>query len=214
MSQVGRVAALFACLVAPFTLNAGTAKQFVISKDPQAMAIAQTALAAMGGASALLFYQDAQASGTFTVYATSPASTYSITLKCKGTQETRVELQMPSGTNVRIVNTGQGVIEKPDGTVRHLTANNTFAERVNHIPLLSILGQYQNSSVSVQYQGTALVNGQSTSVVAVSLIPNTDPNQGPIFASMTQSLFYVDQVSELIDKIQYTNYDENDSNKT
>jgi len=194
--------------------NAGTAKQSVIPKDAQAMTAAQSALAAMGGASALLAYQDAQASGTITIYATNPAVVYPITLKCKGTQETRVELQKPAGTTVRIVNTGQGVIERPNGTVVHLMMNNTLAERVNHIPLLSILGEYMNGNISVQYQGTAQVNSQNTSVVAVSYVPTTDPVNGPLFTSTTQTLFYVDQATGLIDKIQCASYAESDSSST
>jgi len=214
MARVRITTTLLFCLLTAVSTSAGTANLFVITKDPQAISIAQSALAAMGGASALLSYQDSEASGTFTVYATNPAVSYPITLKCKGMRETRVELQLPKGTNVRIVNTGRGVIERPDGTVRHLTMNNTIAERVNHIPRLSILNEYLNSNISVQYQGTAQVNGRKTSVVAVRYVPTTDPSQGPIFAAMTQSVFYVDQSSGLIDKIQYSKYDENNSNNT
>src|SRR5947208_10335741 len=86
----------FFCIVP--RLNAATKQQFTITKNPQAIAIAQKALAAMGGAQALLAYQDSQATGTYTVYGGLTPTTYPITLKCKGTQETRVELQKPSGT--------------------------------------------------------------------------------------------------------------------
>ena len=200
----------FVC-IAP-RLNAATKQQFTITKNPQAIAIAQKALAAMGGAQALLAYQDSQATGTYTVYGGLTPTTYPITLKCKGTQETRVELQKPSGTTVRVVNQGQGAITRPDGTVIHLLMNNTLAERVNHIPLLSILAEYQNGTISIQYQGTSQVSGQAADVVAVSLVPTTDAIQGPLFASMTQTIFYVDQTTGLIDKIQFTNYAENDPN--
>jgi hypothetical protein len=193
-------------------LNAATTQQFTITKDPQAIAVAQKALAAMGGAQALLAYQDSQATGNYTVYGGLTPTTYPITLKCKGTQETRVELQKPSGTAVRVVNQGQGAISRPDGSVIHLLMNNTLAERVNHIPLLSILAEYQNGNISIQYQGTAAVGGQTADVVAVSLVPTTDAIQGPLFAATTQTMFYVDQTTGLIDKIQFTNYAENDPN--
>lgn len=39
-------------------------------------------------------------------------------MKSKGTHETRVEIQMPSGTNIRIMNQGQAAIEQPGGTVQ------------------------------------------------------------------------------------------------
>jgi len=194
------------------TADAGTAKQFVVVKDPQAVTVTQTALAAMGGTLALSSYQDSQASGTVTIYGGGSSTTFPVTLKCKGTRETRAELQKPNGSNVRIVNQGQGAIQRADGTVVHLAMNNTIAERVNHIPLLSILGEYQNGNISVLYEGTAQVNGGTASVIAVSLVPTTDPADGPLFASMTKTLFYINQVTGLIDKIQSTNYDEKSSN--
>jgi hypothetical protein len=194
--------------------NAGTTKQFVVSKDAQAVTIAQMTLGAMGGTSALLGYQDGQATGSLTVYAGNQAATYPVVLECKGTQETRVEIQKPTGTNVRIVNQGQGVIEKSNGTVVHLMMNNTLAERVGHIPILSILGEYLSTNVSLQYQGTAQVGGQNANIIAVSYVPTTDPVQGPIFAAMTQTLFYIDQATGLVDKIQYSNWDESNASSS
>ncbi len=211
-SQRGSLAILIVLNMTAFAVAAGT--QLTITKDPQAVAVAQTALTAMGGVQALLSYQDSQAAGTVTVYGGSTPVSYPITLKCKGTQETRVEVQKPSGTSVRIVNQGQGVIERPDGTVIHLLMNNTLAERVNHIPLLSILGESQNGNIQLLYQGVTQVNGQNTDSIAVSLVPTTDPVQGPIYASMTQSLFFIDQTTGLVDKIQFTNYAENDPTNT
>ncbi len=188
--------------------------QFTITKDPQAVAVAEKALAAMGGVQALLSYQDSQATGTLTLYGGSAPVAYPITLKCKGTQKTRVEVQKSDGTNVRIMNQGQAVVEKSDGTVVKLVTNNTLAERVNHIPLLSILGEYQGGSIQVQYLGVTRINGQNTDIIGISLVPTTDPVQGPIYASMTQTLFFVDQQTSLIDKVQYTNYAENNLSST
>ncbi len=195
-------------------LQAGTTAQFTITKDPQALVIVQKALAAMGGSQALLAYQDSLATGTLTTYAGGNQFKYPITLKCKGTQETRVEVLKPEGTNIRILNQGVAAIQRPDGTIRNLLTNNTVAERVNHIPLLSILADYQNADISVQYLGTAQVSGQTADIVAVSFIPTADPTQGPIYASMTQTLFFVDQATGVVDKIQYTDYAENDPSST
>jgi outer membrane lipoprotein-sorting protein len=160
----------------------------------------------------LLSYQDSQAIGTMTL---SDGTSYPITIKTKGTQETRVELQKSKGPAVRIVNQGTGVIERPNGSVLWLQTNNTLAEYVHHIPLLSILSDYQNAaSIQLVYQGVTQVNGQNTDAIAVSFVPTTDPVQGPIYASMTQTTFYVDQATGLVDKIQYTNFSENDTTST
>jgi hypothetical protein len=142
-------------LSAPRTTLAqdGPAQQATNSKDPQAVAIAAKALAAMG-AQALPSYQDTVATGTLTVYVNGLSVKYPITIKCKGMQETRVEVGMEKGINVRIMNAGKAVIQRPDGTIRVLSSNNTIAERVNHIPLLSILAEYDSTNVSLQYVGS------------------------------------------------------------
>jgi hypothetical protein len=208
MRSLAVVAVSLFCVLAQTIAGAGTTKQFVIAKDSQAIIIVQTAIAAMGGASADMAYQDSQASGTLTVHATNPPTTFPITLKCKGTQETRAELEKPDGTNVRIVNQGKGTIQRANGKVIQLSMKNTIAERVSYIPLLSILGEYLNANVSAQYQGIAWVSGHNTSVVAVSYVPTTNVADGPRLQSITRTLFYIDQVTSLVDKIQYSSWDE------
>jgi hypothetical protein len=194
-------------------LDAGTTnQQFTVVKDPQAVAVIQTAITAMGGAQALLNYQDSVANGTLTKSVGSNPVSFPIVLMSKGRQETRVELQRANGMSVRIVNQGQGAIQRADGTVVHLSMNNTLAERVNHVPLLSILADYQDGKIALAYRGSAQVNGQTTDVVAISFVPTNDPVQGPLFSKMTETLFYVDQTTSLIDKIQYRNNDEGSSN--
>lgn len=210
-------ATLFAFLVSPVFVQANTGKaqtQYKITKDVQAMAVAATAFTVLGGTQALLTYQDSLATGTLTVYWTKSPVSYPITLMCKGTQETRTELQLPKGTNVRILNQGQAALQRPDGTVVHLLMNNTIAERVTHIPLLTIISEYLNANTSVKYQGTAQVNGQNADVVTISLVPTTDPVQGPQYDSMTQTTFYLDQSTGFLDKIQYSSFGENDPNST
>jgi hypothetical protein len=134
MRPIGIAALFLASILTTMTLNAGAGKQapqpFKVTKDAQAMTVAATAFTAMGGTQAFLTYQDALASGTYTSYLGGTPSSYPIVFKSKGTQETRVELQKEKGTNVRIVNTGQGVLEKPDGTFQSLATDNTLAERV------------------------------------------------------------------------------------
>src|SRR2546428_1637106 len=117
-----RIAILAVCssfVFRPSVVDAGTATQpFTVVKDPQAVTIAQSAVPAMGGIQALLNYQDSLASGTLTIYDGNSPLVLPITLKPKGTREMRIELQRSNGVTVRIVNQGQGTIQKPDGTVR------------------------------------------------------------------------------------------------
>jgi hypothetical protein len=179
-------------------------KQYLLTIDPQALTVAQTAFTAMGGAQAVAAYQDSQSSGTVIIYTGGSSTSYPITLKSKGLRETRVELQKANGTNVRIVNQGQGAIIHPDGSVKNLWSNNTFYEHVNHVPLLSVLAEYANGNVNLLYKGVQQVQGQAEDVIELDFVPNLDPVNGPIFASMSSTLFFVNQSTGLVDKIQTT----------
>jgi hypothetical protein len=202
------------CLVIAASSYAAAADKYQLKQDPQAVAVAQAAFTAMGGAQAIAGYQDSLASGTVTLSVGGNPVSYPITMKSKGLRETRVELQMPKGTNVRIVNQGQGAILRPDGSVKPLYSNNTFYEHVNHVPLLSVLAEYANGNVNLIYKGVAQVQGQSEDVVEVDFVPNLDPVQGPIFASMSRTLYFVNQTTRLVDKTQSTPFYEGDMKNT
>ncbi len=197
---------VFALLYVSFALAQETPVAApTILKDPQAIAVVQKTIAAMGGPQALLTYQDSQASGSLTIYGGAMPIKYPITLKTKGTQETRAEVGMVKGTNVRILNHGQAIIQKADGWIMKLSESNTLNERVNHIPLLSILSQYQDSNVNVQYQQTTQLGSQECDVLAVGSL-------SPIASA--QTMFFVNRVTGLVRKIQYTETAENDASNT
>jgi hypothetical protein len=192
--------------------SAAATQQYVLTIDPQALAIAQAALAAMGGNQVLAAYQDSVASGTATVYTDGNQVSYPIIMKSKGLRETRVELQTTKGTNIRIVNQGQGAIIKPNGTVKNLYSNNTFPEHVNHIPLLSVLAEISNGSVNVLYKGTARIQAQSEDVIEIDFVPTL--MNGAMLASMSRASFFVNQTTKLVDKIQRATFYEGDDKNT
>jgi hypothetical protein len=204
---------ILVCIIAASGVSVAASK-YQLKQDPQAVAVAQAAFAAMGGTEGIAAYQDSQAVGTLGVSAGGKLSLFPITLKSKGLRATRVDLQMSKGTNTRIVNKGQGAIVRPDGTVTKLNSNNTFYEHVNHVPILSLLSEYAHGNANVLYKGVAQVEGQAEDVIEVDFVPDFDPSNGPIFASMSQTLFFVNQLTKLVDKIQSTPFYENSGKKT
>jgi hypothetical protein len=210
--RVARIVLVILCLFGvSLNLNAQQAST-TLQRDAQAVALVQQSLAAMGGTQALAF-ADSLAAGTALSFKPDGSSvTLSIVKKSKGTKMIRTEVQRPEGTRLRIVNGGTGAIQNPDGTIRRLFSNNTVAERIEHIPALSILSEWQSSNVEVRYVGTDTVNGSPVQMVAISLIPTSDPQWVRFYRSTTQTLFYIDQATNLVSKIQYQNFAENDSN--
>ena len=209
MSRTLLVVTIAACLFGTLTMSAKTPpKPFVISKDPQAMTIVQSALTAMGGANVAISNADSVTTATASEYPHGKTISFPLTIKTRGTRQIRIEAQKSNGMAVAVLNNGQGAIQRPDGRVKARLSNNTVGERVEHIPLFSMLAEYENPDINVQYKGTAQFNGQNTRVVALSFIANKNPYQAPIYAAMTQTLFYIDQTTGLVDKLQYTDHEE------
>ncbi len=214
MIRIRVVSLVLLCIAIATPRDIVAASKYQLKQDPQAVTVAQAAFTAMGGVQAVAGYQDSQASGTVTLYAGGNPVTYPITMKSKGLRETRVEVQMAKGTNIRIMNQGQAVIQRPDGTVKTLHSNNTFSEHVGHVPLLSVLAEIGNGNVNLIYQGTAQVQGQAEDVIELDFVPNLDPVSGAMFASMSRTLYYVNQATRLVDKIQSTPLYEGDMKNT
>src|SRR5207249_3950485 len=185
-------------------------QQAKVVKDAQAVAEVQTALTAMGASAVVI--QDSVSSGTLTTTLNEGSVSMPVVLKSKGTQMSRVELQKPTGTGIRIVNHGVGVIEQPDGTVRSLLMNNTLVERANHIPALSLLADFQDPAVSVENFGSAVVSNQQTEVVALRPLIVPIISQADWDKSLSRTTFYIDPISGTVVKVAFTNFAENDSN--
>ncbi len=174
------------------------------AKDPAAIALVQRSLAAMNTSAGAL--QDSVSRGTLKYH----GQQYPITFKTKGTTLIRVEVQKNNGTNIRIVNNGAGVFKPAAGPIRHLVAANTLAERVSHIPALSILAESQNANVGVQLKDVSATTG--IGIVRLSLQINDRelkrlPDAG-------QCEFSIDSATGLVNKISFTNFSESDSPAT
>jgi len=189
-------------------------KPFEITKDQQAIGIVQSALEALGGLNIAATYSDSVTIATASIHETNAEIEVPVTIKTKGSREMRSEMHMPKGLTVRILNNGRSILQRPNGKVQKLSMNNAVGERIEHIPLFSMLSEYAHPDISVQYKGTSQVQGQPVQVVALSYVPSTDPGQGPAFSAATQTLFFIDQTTNLVDKLRYTNHDENDDGTT
>ena len=201
-----RPGALLFCLVAGAVIAAAqtsvtstsTTAPSAITKDPQAIALAAKAIAAMGGVQAIATITDSRASGTFAI-ASDSASPYPIMLETQGTQKVRTTLTRPNGANIRILNGGVAAVIHADGSVRTLDANNTMAQRVDHIPVLSLISEYQNGNIEV-------TSGPVPNSFAVTLIPTTAI--GDYYRGLTKTIFTVDPNSGLIISMQLTAHGE------
>lgn len=203
------------CLSVPFSAAQS------ISKNAQALAIAQRSVAAMGGPTALsaagdgVLAPDSIATGTLTLYGNNvkdKANVIPIVLKTKGTGRVRLELQWPSGITIRILNSGEAVMQRPDGTMRRLLMNNTYSERVSHIPAFSLLAENAAQTVELEQISDKLVGAERRNVIALSVVPTADPDQAKLFREQTRTTFEIDSTSGLVIRIGHPLAAEKNSN--
>jgi hypothetical protein len=175
----------------------------LVSKDPAAVTVIQTALSAMNPTQAALNYVDSVATGTMTTFYNSQRVDTPVTLKSKGTLESRIETQTAKGTNIGISNNGPSASLRPDGSVRRAKGINTLIERVDYIPLFSFLSEWQNPNVLVESVGPAAIANQPANVVALSLAFGNVKSGQQLSLQTTRTLFYIDQATNTVSKIEF-----------
>ncbi len=195
---------LLCCAFVPL-LRAGTrnSPQITINKDPQAIAVVQSALTAMGGTAA---YQDSVANGTSNEDGVSTP----VVFKSLGTQLFRADYAVTGGTTSYILNQGIAVLQKFDGTVRSLSTANTFGQRVIHVPVGSLLAGYGDSNVELSYSGTTQLNGSTADIITMDVVDINDGSTADYWRSTTKTIFYLDHSSGFLLQVQYLTFAEND----
>jgi len=189
----------YAHLGVAFLLCSVAAAQQQVTQDPTAIAIAQKALAALGGGT---LFQDLQASGTTTLYGDSGSVSYPISLMATGTASVRTSITKPSGTRVYVTDGSNTCVDGAPTTATADTQLDQYARRIDFIPALTILSQYAAPNMQVQFAGTDTVHGSAVNVIAISFMPSVLP-PGVNGYQVTQRLFYIDQTSSLLLKMQF-----------
>jgi hypothetical protein len=203
--RVHRLAVLAMLSVATHSLCQQTAAPAQVTKDPTAIAVAQKALLAMGGTS-LAAYQDSYATGNVTLYTTTGSQSYPAVLRSKGLNEFRYEIQKKQGTDTYTTDGGDACIRRADGTTQFGSTLSLYTQRIDFIPALSILANYTNSTISVQYGGATSVNGSTADVITLSVNINAPP--GVSGSQLDQRTIFVDQTTSLVTKIQGYQFDD------
>lgn len=157
-------------------------------RDPQAIALATNSLTAMG-ANAASAQLDSRATGVLTMQFDTPMTT-NVVLESKGLTESRVQVQQPTGTTVRVLSGGRGANQNADGSIRQLNQINTLWEHVNAVPIFSLLAEVQNPVAEVTVVSRASANGSADDVISVGLAWSTDPNQAAIQRRLSRTLFH------------------------
>lgn len=173
------------------------------ARDPQAVQIAQAAFNALGGAQALSSILDTQANAAITYFRNDqPIQSGSLLIKSKGLWKMRMALTLNGALQQEaIFNTGVGGIIR-QGQSGRLPTHNTFAQYVSHLPLFSILAEYNQPSIDALYFGTTTIGTRQAYVI--ELVKPTLPFPGlERMADYGHYRLFIDTVTSLVLRIAY-----------
>jgi hypothetical protein len=196
---------LFFCLPLVFAQSSVAPTASTSVKDSRAVAVAQKALAAMGG-TALAEFQDVTVTGTTTLHGDTDSVSYPITLTAWGRASIRSSIQKPDRTDTYVTDGSTACFNGRRATGVAESSLDAFTRRIDFIPALSMLREYADSNVQLRYQGASSVGGRPVDVIALGVqVPGAPPGFDSFRA--TRRLFFVDQSNGLVLKVQHTSPD-------
>jgi hypothetical protein len=147
-------------------------------RDPQAIAILNQCLGAVGGASATASIQDFTGSGSITYFWAGQQVSGPATVKGRGTGEFRLDATLSAGTRSWAVSPMDGSIKDTDGTVTPIPAIQSRNLGALSLPQLKVAMALNNSAFSIRYGGLTDVDGHKVYLVQLQQVFSTayDPN--------------------------------------
>jgi len=140
-----------------------------VQRDPQAVIVLNRAITAAGGLSALSAVQDLRASGTIAFNWSDENVSGDVTIKSRGTEQIRLETNLPDGARIWIVSNGRRVKKDADGiTIIPYRDPSSFANVP--FPFAHLLDAMQDASLSISFVGIENRNGADVNHVRIGTV--------------------------------------------
>jgi hypothetical protein len=133
-----------------------------VGRDPQAIAILSSAVAAAGGLSAVSTIQDYSATGTATYYWGTEPVQATLTVRGMGTTNFRTDATLPSGIRTWAVSNYSAVLISPDGTRAQSSGPYLLNAGSLTLPYVRIAAILADTTTTISYLGEISVNGAET----------------------------------------------------
>lgn len=179
------------------------------ARDPQAMAVLQATLAAMGGQSAAAI-QDTVVKLTGTPNADLGGSPGTVTITTKGNSLFRMDGAGGGKTTTTIFNNGREMRSTDTGWVTAHSAN-AVNKRIEYLPALMIFYEVARSEVSASFIGLETLEGHSVNHIRIARVASTgNAKADGTFTHNSQLDVFVDAQTNLVAKISYPYVADND----
>lgn len=177
-----------------------------VTKDPQAIAILNQSLNAVGGLAAINSVQDYQGTGNITFYWAGEEIQAAATVQGMGVTNFRIDASVPAGTRTWAVNGASGVLITPDGKRAPAALYNLMTSGSMTLPWVRIASAVTDATTTITYLGLVSQSGQQVHQIhfAPSVLPSTGapldglPNIGSFDVYIAPSTFLIAALMETI----------------
>jgi hypothetical protein len=179
-------------------------------RDPQAVALLQQAIAAMGGIAAIGSVLDFTGSGAITYYWAGVEVNCPVTVRGTGSQQFRLDANLPQGTRSWVVSDGQGSLQEPSGQKTSIPFSNSWNLANLNAPDLALMAALNDSSFSIILAGQPAIGGKQLYDVRLQKnFGSTDDPSGTL-SKWSQRDYLIDPATLMVVAAQDTQYS-NDS---
>ena len=181
------------------------------TKDPQAVQLATTSLAALSGN---IQISDITLTGTASLTVGPDTETGNFTSKASGTTESRIDLNLSNGLNSEIRNTAstgapQGFFASPSSSTVPLAQHNCLTSAVWFFPALSVLALVNDPTVAVTFIGQETRGGATVNHVQFTVQINSI--SAPSMSQLGQTDIYLDPASSLPVAMMFNTHADNNA---
>jgi hypothetical protein len=194
-SRTALHSSLFLCSVVVLSGYSMAASKYVITQDPQAVAVMQASIAALGGSEAISQISDCTVQGSSTANPADPTETATFVWQIEGS-EFRYDTQTSTSESTFLSGHGNpGYMLK--GKFVPVADYMTDDALPYHLPGLVLLNDVGNPNYSIVLVGVDTWNG--TAAVHIQIVNGTDP----VNPQLTQQDWYLDPSSLLPIAVAY-----------
>lgn len=181
------------------------------TSDAQAVTLAQQAVVALTGGAAIT---DVTLSANVTSISGSDSETGTGMLKAKGTSESRIDLNLSSGTQSDVRNSSAGSWQKNGAAPVNHAAHNCLTDAAWFFPALSSLSAVANGTTTYRtlYIGQESLYGHSVQHITISQ-PTSSPDAAAVqaIAHLSSIEWYLDTATALPVAVRFTMHPEDNA---
>jgi hypothetical protein len=204
-----RVRIVLVLFLFAFPLTALAQQQAIApARDPQAMAVLNNTLTAMGGQNVTTI-QDTVVQATLIPPPSRAGTPGTVTITTKGPNKLRLDGSGNGKNSAVIFNSGTELRSKDSGW-RLAPSANSDHQRIEHLPVLMLTYELTRSDLSATYVGVETLEGRSVHHLLLARVSSLGNGLDQTFTRNSQLDIWVDAKTMLVSKVSFLYLSETD----